>query len=316
MSAPILQTVNPAIANPGFRVVLAGHRLAGASFILALDGAVPVAIVPSVLTATAAELVIPLSTAPASGEIVAVNIDGFSSVPFRVVSDPALGVQLCQGDRSAEEYRGALVKLQPEGRVWTRVPASNLGKVYGASSEELARVRAESCRLSVELFPARTLELLDVWERELALPESCNLIRPLTIEERIAEVVRKVAAMGGNTIEYFRSLAALLGFNVEISEETNGTPFLVGFGRMGDRLYGANWLFTWYITIPAGYELNYFRMGDTMGTALRWWGASALECFFQKIKPAHTLLVVRFEDAPVGRWGFGFFPFGISPHGL
>lgn len=315
MSGPIVQTIDPGIVNPGFRVEIAGHRLAGSLWSLHLDGLLPVDLPAVRESDTGVSLVIPVGTQAGSGSIMAIRDAAFALIPIRVTLDPALGVRLCQGEKTAEEYRGAMVQLQPEGRAWSPRSGSNLSKIYRACADELVRVRAESCRLSVELFPARCSALLEEWEKEVGLPESCNLIRPLTIEERIAEVVRKVAAMGGNSIEYFRALAALLGLAVEISEERSALPFLVGSGRMGDRLYGSIWLFTWYITIPS-YELNYFRMGDRMGTALRWWGAGALECFFQKIKPAHTVLVVRFAPPPLSRWGHGFFPFGISPHGL
>lgn len=318
MGIPILHTITPPTAAPGLRLVILGFNLEAASLVLA-DGVNPeIVLSPEPTpTDTRIEVVIPVSTGLGAYTATVRNQEGSSSgLRLLITDDPLLGFPLCLPARSAEDYRKQARHLIPEGRPWATSPASNFQKVIGAVSEEAARVNARACELRHEITPATTVDGLEDWEIELGLPEPCGLYAPQDFEARRLEVIRKFQATGGNSIEYFRNLAALMGLNVVIYEEPDPTVFLVGRNRMGDRLRGAIWLFTWYIEI-LDYEINYFRVGlNTMGTPLRWWGAETIECYFSKLKPAHTNLVIRFAPLGGGRWGFGFFPWGISPHGL
>jgi len=81
------------------------------------------------------------------------------------------------------------------------------------------------CRLVSELNPYSTTELLPEWERAVGLPDSCFL-SGRSIEERRADVVRKLGRPRYTLIETWRGLARQMGIDhafanrLEVSEGT------------------------------------------------------------------------------------------------
>jgi len=296
VAIPILQTITPDVANPGLRVRCTGFNLDSGDVVLQINGGTVVE--PSASsTDTELEFIVPYSSASGKGEVRIQNGDGTSrALTFVITDDPMLGFTVCLPGKTADEYRDQSIQLQPEGRPWSLNPLSNWMKLMGAVCEEIARVRARACELRTELVPSKTVNLLPDFETELGLPEPCNLNAPTDFESRRDEVVRKTAAVGGNSIEYYRSLAAKLGVEVVIYEDTGTESFLCGRNVSGDAINGTIFLFTWYVEVQ-NYTVNVFQCGQNQsGTPLRWWGAEELECFFNILKQSHTNVVIKFAD--------------------
>ena len=302
MAIPILQTITPGSALRGMRVEVTGWNLDGATVVLQFGSEFPVEATPETTEATRLVFLVPFEADLGKNTILIRNGEGDSNTQNMVITDdPLLGFPICLPEKTAEDYREQSIQLQPEGRPWSLDPNSNWQKLLGAVCEEIARVRQRACELRTEQQPTKTVNLLPEWETELGLPEPCNLNAPTDFEARRNEVIRKAYSTGGNSIGYFRELAAIMGLNIVITEDTGTEVFLAGRNRAGDRVYGTIWRFTWYVEVQE-YDLFVFKAGqNTAGTPLRWWGAQAIECFFNRLKPAHTNVVITFRDL-AGDW--------------
>jgi uncharacterized protein YmfQ (DUF2313 family) len=204
----------------------------------------------------------------------------------------------------ATDYLAQFQRLLPRGRIWHR----GWGRVQDADLLTLmptwSRLHARLNALIGEIFPCSTLELLTEWEATLGLPDPC--VGELgSVQQRVRAVCAKFAARGGQSKTYYRQVAAALGFSIEIHEFT---PFTAGW-EAGLPVYGESWAHTWSITAVAEM-IWYFEAGNsTAGEPLRIWGNRLLECVFERIKPAHTILIFRYVgavwDSGLARWDGG-----------
>jgi uncharacterized protein YmfQ (DUF2313 family) len=191
---------------------------------------------------------------------------------------------------SPEDYLAQFQRLLPHGRVWHR----GWGWLQDADLLTLmplwARLQLSLNDLISEIVPCTTSALLPEWEASLCLPDPCTGPLPTT-QQRVAAVCGKFAARGGQSLAYFERLAASLGFEIEIE---TFVPFYAGRGRCGDRLYDEAWAFAWHvIAIPT--QIIYFRTGiSTAGDPLATWGNQLLECEFNRLKPAHTIIIFSY----------------------
>lgn len=193
--------------------------------------------------------------------------------------------------QTADDYLAQLLALLPQGSIWTRDPTSNMGRTLRALAAGLARVDARGDRLVEEADPRTTLELLSDWERVAGLPDPCLGSAP-TIQQRRASLVAKLTGLGGQSPAYFQAVAAALGFTVSIVEFRQ---FRVNKSRVGDRLYGPDWRFTWRVVAPLN-TIHYFRVGQSaVGEPLRVWGNDVLECVIRDLAPAHTIVQFAYQ---------------------
>ena len=189
----------------------------------------------------------------------------------------------------AADYLAQFQRLLPRGRIWHR----GWGRVQDADLLTLmptwSRLHARLNALIGEIFPCSTYELLTEWEATLGLPDPC--VGELdTVQQRVQAVCAKFAARGGQSKTYYHQVAEALGFVIQITEYT---PFTVGWS-VGSPLYGKSWAHTWRITAVEDH-IWYFEAGvSTAGDPLRVWGNRLLECVFERIKPAHTILLFSY----------------------
>jgi uncharacterized protein YmfQ (DUF2313 family) len=205
---------------------------------------------------------------------------------------------------SAADYLTQFQRLLPRGRIWHR----GIGRVQDADLLTLmptwARLHVRLNDLIDEMFPCSTQELLPEWEATLGLPDPC--IGDLdSVQQRVRAVCAKFAARGGQSKPYYIAVAAALGFEIQIHEFT---PFVAG-SEAGTPVFGESWAHTWTIT-AADDMVWYFSAGlSTAGEPLRSWGNRLLECVFERIKPAHTILIFRYAgtvwDGGAAIWGDG-----------
>lgn len=190
---------------------------------------------------------------------------------------------------TVEQYAELLKNLLPPGQAFPREPGTNMEQVLLGLAAELARVERRGDELAVDVNPALTVELLSDWERAAGLPDKCAGVLEDTIQGRRQALLAKLTSVGGQSRAYFIALAASLGYQISITEFR---PFRAGRSRSGDALTNGPWRFVWQVEAPATTIIN-FRAGQSAaGERLRSWGNDRLECKFNQLKPAHTL--VRF----------------------
>lgn len=197
---------------------------------------------------------------------------------------------------TASDYLTQLRALLPQGKAWARAAGARLHQLLAAFAEEFSRIDARVTDLRNEADPRSTLEMLVDWETFTGLPDTCSSGIATTIEERRAAVSSRLLSTGGASEIYFYSICEALGYQVEIDRFR---PFVVGLSRCGDALNGpASVRHTWRVRV-LGPRVTYFRTGlsqcgDRLGKISR---AADLECKLNKLKQAHTRLIVAYEGA-------------------
>lgn len=175
-------------------------------------------------------------------------------------------------------------------RFW-RVLADPLADLYA----KLWKVARNSTAATLIGPEDPTSDALKDWEDEFGLPEPCLANDALTVERRKLLLRMKVAAQGGQSIDYFKCLALTLGYEIEIEEFV---PFRCGQGRCGHtQIGGPNNEVSWevFVTSPV---VSYFRCGqsrcgrDPLGSFGR---RKDLECLLNKWKPAHTQIRCHYQ---------------------
>lgn len=187
---------------------------------------------------------------------------------------------------STAEWLAATFDLLPQGRAWSRDPASNLGKLIAviASERQLAHERALQL-LETEAFPPTTAELLTDWERVAGLPDPCRAV-PGTYGERIAELVDVLFADHVPTPAMMVALAARAGWNVTIREQRD---FVAGISVAGDTVGESD--FVWVVTV-LDQSIDFFHAGGNVAGDPLWTfpDLSTLECVLRRAAQAHTRL--------------------------
>lgn len=143
-----------------------------------------------------------------------------------------------------------------------------------------------------EADPNTTSELLLDWERVVGIPDACRETVSPTVTQRRNDILQKLQARGGQSVQFFIDLAASLGFEVTITEFR---PFRVGRSRVGDPLSNGPWAFAWQVN-AAENTVIYFRTGiGRVGEPLAVWGNDVLECTISRRRPAHTTVLFAYE---------------------
>jgi uncharacterized protein YmfQ (DUF2313 family) len=218
--------------------------------------------------------------------------------------------------RSGADYAQQFLKLLPVGQAWPKSPGSILERVCHGLAEYWGFVDARAGDLlERESDPRKTVELLPDWEKAWGLPDPC-FPSATTIGERQKMLVLFMTWMGGQSREYFKSVAEFVGYTIEIKEFA---PFMCGISRVGDTrapppdapIEDQN--FRWYI---GGPEQRFYWEVSVGQVGLIWFRASAgqagvdhhLEfavptefiCLLDRWKPAHTTIVPDYSKLAFG----------------
>lgn len=192
-----------------------------------------------------------------------------------------------------EAYLNQLIALLPSGQAWNTEAGSNLTAVLGVMAAELAYIHGRADTVIREALPSTTVELLPDWEALAGLPDSCSPLAD-TLPERISALVSKITRIGGQSRQFFINLAAELGYQIEITEYR---PFMCGITHCDEPLTeGHDVRFHWHVLVDGAKPL-YLRTGESTldQRLLDWRQADDLACIFQKLKPAHTELIIGYE---------------------
>lgn len=186
----------------------------------------------------------------------------------------------------ANQYKSELSKLLPPGKAFAPVD-SVMSTLLEGMAEELARLDGRAQNLVNEADPRTAYELLEDWERVCGLPDDCTG-EAATIEDRRQRVVLQLIMGGGQSIAYLEDIAAALGYDVEIVEYETAR---IGSALVGDPLYDDPWMHAFGV-IAEENTPRFALIGSAVaGDRLAEYGDEALECIFQRIKPAHSAVL-------------------------
>lgn len=195
-----------------------------------------------------------------------------------------------------KKYKELIKSLYPKGKAWFFTLLSDQDKLLDSLAIEPARVEERADQFLVEMNPYTTFEMLDNWERFLAIPDECTPEGELTIQERRQRIVQKLTSGGGQSAEFYKRILQQLGYDVEIFDVVDYSAFRVGVSTVGQRLTNtAAWAFTFTVVGPATYSYQ-FRVGqNSVGDRLAFAENETLECVIRKYAPAHTTVLFAYE---------------------
>lgn len=188
------------------------------------------------------------------------------------------------------DFLTAFQGLMPPGAVWPRDSDAVQTQVLSAFTPTYTRSAARAVNLLSDAFPVAPVELLPEWELTLGLPDPCAGVSP-TLQQRQQQVNARFIASGGQSVDYFVSIAAALGYTITITQFSPsrfGQPFGGTFG-------GTAWAFAWQVNAPT-FTVEPFLFGrDSFGEPFAQWGNTVLQCELLRLAPAHTTLIFSYS---------------------
>lgn len=195
---------------------------------------------------------------------------------------------------TADEYLAHLIALLPPGLAVAAPPGSVWARLLGVVADALSRAdqRADHL-LAVEADPRAADELLADWERAYGLPDPCLSAIPRTGAQRRADLIARITDPGRQRPSDFIAIAAALGVSatlIEYRPEQDGDDD-------DAPIRGLPWAHTWEMRCASGVAVDYETVTDDDDTPLSTWiGVPALECLLSRLKPAHTCLIVSYDE--------------------
>ena len=200
-----------------------------------------------------------------------------------------------------EEQQIILSALFPQGKIWDakNIATTTMYKLLYAYGIELKVVEENLNYIFDELNFQTCSDMIVDWEKEYGMYDGCfaRLVQTFIDEgttglpKRINLILTKIKATNCHTNQDYIDLAALLGFTITCEAECAVEPtfpFTFPFQLGGERD-----LYTIYIQV-IGYPFPtannsiftatfdfYFQVDEYL---------TALECFFEELKPAHCII--------------------------
>lgn len=192
----------------------------------------------------------------------------------------------------ADDYTHQQLRLLPTGPAWPKEGDSSSVRLFEPTGTALAEFHARVEQLIEEVDPRTTSELLDDWDRVVGLPDPC-LDPPTSTAERRRRVVQRLTYQGGQSAAFFVGLLAVLGFPG--ATVTEFRPMRCT-SKCNAPINQGGWRFGWRVTVPAATVTKVLTTIGRCNEPLASWGNPGLECLVAAHKPAHTRLLVAYED--------------------
>lgn len=207
----------------------------------------------------------------------------------------------------SEAVRESFAKLLPQGAAWE---ALRDDPAILAVADEFGRVQDALQILLGEILPDQTSALLPDWAQLLALPDDCTTDNADDLELR-RQVLQKIATTGSLSARFLESMAAFFGYQIRV---TNCVPFQAGKSRAKDHIFNDSVKFQFRSGAASGKRLRVpswrhffraelpavagvrFRAGSRCATRLSVFENKLIECTLQKLKPAHSALILNFSE--------------------
>tara|TARA_B100000686_G_C16784542_1_gene974327 strand:+ start:351 stop:950 length:600 start_codon:yes stop_codon:yes gene_type:complete len=193
-----------------------------------------------------------------------------------------------------DAYLQHFKSLLPPGAAFNQQSGTALADILSVFAAEFSKIDKRSQALIREADPRTTIELLMEWENEAGLPDPCSGA-DATLQERKEALLQRLTSRGGQSKAFFISVAKTMGYEITITEFR---PFIGGISAGGDAAWadGHKVRFYWRVNISEAKKV-YFIGGRSTGgdkqLAIR--RAADLECILQRLKPAHTMLLINYE---------------------
>ena len=191
----------------------------------------------------------------------------------------------------AADYLSAMQSLFPRGKVWPRDSDAVQTQVLSGLTPTYERSDQASIQLLQDAFPATALAMLPEWESALGLPDPCAGAAP-TLLTRRAQVVSRLASVGGQSIAYMIAFAARLGYTISI---TQFIPARAGILRAGKPCCGNAWAHAWQVNAPLNTIHGFLAGISAAGEPLSSSGNAILQCELQEVAPAHTTVIFSYS---------------------
>jgi uncharacterized protein YmfQ (DUF2313 family) len=193
-------------------------------------------------------------------------------------------------DYQQSDFLQSFQDLLPKGPVWPRDPDAVLTQTIDALMPTYERNFQSAMALLVDVFPSTSVFLLPEWESTLGLPDPCTVANP-SLQQRQAAVTAKLISGGGQSVPYFTTVAAALGFTITIDEFT---PFTCEMAcELPD--YDEIWADAWQVNAPE-ITTFYFSVDESSADdPLETYDAGELVCRMTILAPAHTTLFFVFS---------------------
>lgn len=185
-----------------------------------------------------------------------------------------------------------LKRLLPPVAYDPNAPVVSVELSADGAALDTAQVSAD--RLIDESDPRLTSELLADWERVLGLPDGCAGTALVTVSQRRARVLEKLRKVRGQSRQFYLDMAANLGY--ASASITEFRPMSCG-DPCGSAVYGEEWRFVWRVNVDNTLTVYEMRCGDPCNSPLRSWHSSELQCRLNKLKPAHTTVLMNYGVA-------------------
>jgi uncharacterized protein YmfQ (DUF2313 family) len=184
------------------------------------------------------------------------------------------------------EFTTDLSMLMPPGNAFgfqTLALLSGIGQCFGDFHADLAQVS------EVETIPSTAESWLPSWLKDWGLPDQC-MPAAATPAESTDMLLAKIAAIGGQSEDYYIGVAAAMGYTITVSFFTPlrfGQPF-------GTPFYDEKYVFVWKVHAP-GFTRSFLKCGQAFGLPFSSWTGTPLQCVLRGIQPSHTLLLFNYE---------------------
>lgn len=188
-------------------------------------------------------------------------------------------------------WLSSLQALLPPGRALTVEPDAVLTRLLEAVAARMLAAETAMLDLLRQMDPRLATDLLPDWERLLGLPDDCAPANQ-EVADRQQAAYRRLTETGGQSRAYFIDLA-----------DRNGEPgvTITEFRPMNcnnacnDPLLSTADAHTWRVNIPrAAQAVRLMNCNSSCSAALQMYTPSAIECFFNERKPAHTQVVFAY----------------------
>ena len=178
--------------------------------------------------------------------------------------------------------------LLPSGCYDPNAPNLNIELVAEGNVLDAVKVSADA--LLVEMSPATCQISLSDWERNYGLPDPCVSVAQ-TVDQRRIALQSKISAVGGQTADYFISVADSMGYSGVTVTEFN---VLTCNGNCNGAIYSADALFVWQLNVPSAAGVVRASCNSDCNSALQSWGDGSLECRIRQIAPKHMTVIFSY----------------------